>query len=108
MKRSLTRTVAAVGIAVGLTLGTASVASAKPAPPTKPNTACMQAGLGTLQGAGLLPGVARNGIEVVDVGVLRLNTVLELHRNSPELFQTGGVSVQVGDQVIPATWCDGL
>jgi hypothetical protein len=108
MKRSLTRTVAAAGIAVGLTLGTAAAASAAPAKPAKPNTACMQAGIATLKGAGLLPGVARNGIEVVDVGVLPLSTVLELHRNSPELFQTGGVSVKVGDVVIPATWCDGL
>lgn len=31
------------------------------------------------------------------------------HRTSPELFQTGGVSVVVpGIGVVPATWCDGI
>jgi hypothetical protein len=108
MKRSLTRTVAAVGISLGLTLGTASVATAAPEKPTKPNTACLQAGIGTLQDLGLLPAVARNGIEVDGVGVLSLQAVLLAHLREPELFQTGGVSVVVDGATIPATWCNGV
>lgn len=71
--------------------------------------ACQQAGIGTLQVLGLLPAVAKGGIEVVDVGVVPFKDVLALHRTNPELFQTGGVSVVVpGVGVVPATWCDGV
>lgn len=70
---------------------------------------CQQAGISTLQSLGLLNDVASNGIEVVGVGVLPFRTVLGLHRTSPELFQTGGVSVFVpGIGEVPATWCDGI
>jgi len=68
--------------------------------------ACQQAGISTLQSLGLLAAVARDGIEVKDIGVLDFKTVLYLHRTSPELFQTGGVTVVVGGEEIPATWCD--
>lgn len=71
--------------------------------------ACQQAGIGTLQDLGLLSAVAKGGIEVVGVGIVDFATVLSLHRTSPELFQTGGVSVMVpGIGVVPATWCDGV
>ncbi len=71
--------------------------------------ACQQAGIGTLQALGLLSAVAQGGIEVVDVGVVAFPDVLALHRTSPELFQTGGVSVVVpGVGVVAATWCDGI
>jgi len=68
--------------------------------------ACQQAGLATLKALGLLSTVAKYGIEVENVGVLDFSTVLELHRTMPELFQTGGVSVIVDGEPVPATWCD--
>ncbi|HLM65614.1 MAG TPA: hypothetical protein VK306_15055 [Acidimicrobiales bacterium] len=40
--------------------------------------------------------------------MLAFPTVLSLHRSSPELFQTGGVTVIVGGAEVPATWCNGL
>lgn len=72
---------------------------------------CQQAGIGTLQGLGILDDAARDGVYVVDLGTsVPLRDVFELHRTSPELFRTGGVSVQVeieGEQaVVPATWCN--
>ena len=67
---------------------------------------CQQAGLSTLLSLGLLSAVAGNGIMVDGVGVVDFATVLELHRTMPELFQTGGVSVIIGDETVPATWCD--
>ena len=68
--------------------------------------ACQQAGISTLQALGLLPAVARDGIEVEGLGVFDFQTVLYLHRTMPELFQTGGVSVIVDGEPVPATWCD--
>jgi hypothetical protein len=71
--------------------------------------ACQQAGMGTLKSLGLLSAVARDGIEVAGVGTVAFQTVLELHRTAPDLFQTGGVSVVVpGVGTVPATWCDGI
>jgi hypothetical protein len=97
-----------------LVIGTGAVAAQAGGPPAgagqggKPaGIACQQAGIGTLQALGLLPAVAKNGIEVVNVGTLPFRTVLELHRTQPSLFRTGGVSVVVpGLGVVPATWCD--
>jgi hypothetical protein len=68
--------------------------------------ACQQAGISTLQALGLLEAVASDGIEVEGLGVFDFATVLELHRTMPELFQTGGVSVIVDGEAVPATWCD--
>lgn len=110
MKRFLATT----AVAVALTTGLATAASA--APPTGAGTsgkpagvACQQAGISTLQSLGLLPAVAKGGIEVVGVGVVPFPTVLALHRTNPDLFKTGGVSVVVpGIGVAPATWCDGV
>ena len=66
------------------------------------------AGIATLKSLGLLSAVA-SGIEVVGVGQVAYQTVLSLHRTSPELFQTGGVSVVVpGVGAVAATWCDGV
>ena len=71
--------------------------------------ACQQAGMSTLRSLGLLSAVAGDGIEVAGVGTVPFPTVLELHRTSPELFQTGGVSVIVpGVGTVPATWCDDI
>jgi hypothetical protein len=108
------RILATTALALGLTAGLSTAASA--APPAGAGTggkpagvACQQAGISTLQSLGLLPAVAKGGIEVVGVGVVPFPTVLELHRTSPELFQTRGVSVVVpGAAVVPATWCDGV
>ncbi|MDH3295907.1 MAG: hypothetical protein OER95_16440 [Acidimicrobiia bacterium] len=50
--------------------GATAVSAAPPA--DKPDTACMQAGIGVLQGAGLLPAVAADGLPIataVSVGV---------------------------------------
>ena len=110
MKRFLATT----AVAVALTTGLATAASA--APPAGAGTsgkpagvACQQAGISTLQSLGLLPAVAKGGIEVVGVGVVPFPTVLALHRTNPDLFKTGGVSVVVpGIGVAPATWCDGV
>ena len=108
------RILATTALALGLTAGLASAATA--APPAgageggRPSgIACQQAGITTLQSLGLLPAVAKGGIEVVGVGIVPFPKVLELHRTSPALFQTGGVSVVVpGTGVVPATWCNGV
>lgn len=109
MLRKLATAVAACSLAVG-----ASSAVASAAPPAgageggqPAGIACQQAGISTLQSLGLLPAVAKGGIEVVGVGVVPFKDVLALHRTMPELFQTGGVSVMVpGAGVVPATWCN--
>ena len=117
MKRFLATTALALGLTAGVTAGLAPAASAAPVgPPAGAGTggkpagvACQQAGISTLQSLGLLPAVAQGGIEVVGVGQVPFPTVLELHRTSPELFQTGGVSVVVpGAGVVAATWCNGV
>jgi hypothetical protein len=97
----------------GLAIGAAGTA-ASAAPPAgaggggKPaGIACQQAGISTLQSLGLLPAVAKGGIEVVGVGVVAYDDVLAFHRTAPELFRTGGVTVVVpGVGEVPATWCD--
>ncbi len=111
MMRKIAAMAATGALTLGLAAGAASAAPGgeKGKPEAKPNTACMQAGIGTLQSLGLLPAVAKNGIEVVDVGVVAFPDVLSLHRSNPELFSEGGVSVVVpGLGVVPATWCTGL
>lgn len=69
--------------------------------------ACQQAGIATLQALGLLPAVAKDGIEVQGIGVLDFQEVLSLHRSNPELFDGGSSAVTVivnGDGVL-ANWC---
>ena len=103
--------IAAAACSLALAAST-SVASA--APPAgagdggKPaGIACQQAGISTLQTLGLLPAVAKGGIEVVGVGTVPFKDVLALHRTMPGLFQTGGVTVVVpGVGSVPATWCN--
>jgi 2-polyprenyl-6-methoxyphenol hydroxylase-like FAD-dependent oxidoreductase len=105
------RIIAAGSVAALAMVGFAGTASAKPESDPRPvegGIECQQAGIGTLQTLGLLPAVAKGGIEVKDVGVLSFQTVLSLHRTKPELFQTGGVIVIVGEDEVPATWCDGV
>jgi hypothetical protein len=109
MMKKLCTALAVGSLALGATAGVAGAAApngagtgAKPAGAT-----CLQAGVATLNSLGLVDDVARGGIEVVGIGVLPFKTVLEYHRTSPELFQSGtGVSVVVGDTIVPATWCD--
>ncbi len=113
MKRKIATLIATAGLAVGVTAGAAAAG-----PPAgagdggKPvGIACQQAGISTLQDLGLLSAVAKGGIEVVDpaLGVVPFEDVLKLHRTSPELFQTGGVTVAVpGVGDVAATWCDGV
>lgn len=95
-------------VALGATAATASAAPAGTGEAGKPaGVACQQAGISTLQSLGLLPAVANGGIEVVGVGTVPFRDVLALHRSSPSLFQTGGVSVVVpGIGTVAATWCD--
>ena len=111
MKRKIVAAVAAAGLTMGLGASAAS-ASGPPAGDRQSGTPagveCQQAGIATLRSLGLLPAVARAGIEVDGVGVLSFPTVLSLHRSQPELFQTGGVTVIVGGAEVPATWCDGI
>ena len=110
MKHKILTTVAAATLTLGLG-ATAAAPRGRPqarAKAASPSVACQQAGVSTLQSLGLLPAVARGGIEVKDVGVLAFPTVLSLHRTDPELFQTGGVTVIVGGTEVPATWCDGV
>jgi 2-polyprenyl-6-methoxyphenol hydroxylase-like FAD-dependent oxidoreductase len=103
MKKSLI-----AGAAAGLALSFAAV-SAGPVDAAPPKgIQCQKRGIATLNSLGLTSSVARNGIEVVGVGTVPFRTVLSLHRSNPELFQTGGVSVVVGDDDVPATWCNGL
>jgi hypothetical protein len=103
MKRKILTGVAVAALSLGAMVGTASAA------PTAQDTACQKAGIGTLQSLGLLPAVAKGGIEVVGIGVVDFPTVLKLHRTQPELFRDGGVSVVVpGVGVVPATWCNGV
>jgi hypothetical protein len=111
MKRKIIAATAAAALTLGVGATAASAAPPKGAGQGgKPaGIACQEAGIGTLQSLGLLSAVARNGIEVVDVGVLPFRTVLSLHRTDPQLFQTGGVSVVVpGVGTVAATWCDGI
>ena len=76
--------------------------------------ACQQAGIDTLQSLGLLSAVAKDGIEVVGLGNVPFETVLSLHRTTPEAFQTADdpadqVKVVVpGIGVVDATWCDNV
>ena len=65
MKRTITLSVAAALLAATTVSGSADAAS-------RPDIACMQAGIRTLQGAGLLDDVARGGIAIdtaVSLGV---------------------------------------
>ena len=96
------------GLAVAGVAGTAAAGPPAGAGGGQPaGIACQQAGISTLRALDLLPAVAKSGIEVVGVGVVAYPDVLALHRNSPELFQTGGVTVVVpGVGEVPATWCD--
>lgn len=106
-------TVFATAVAMALALALPVAASGPPAGAGeggKPSgIACQQAGIETLRSLGVLSAVARDGIEVVDVGMLDFPMVLSLHRTNPELFSQGGVSVVVpGVGTVPATWCEGL
>ncbi len=103
MKRKMITGMAIAALALGAVAGSAGAA------PVAQDTACQRAGMGTLKSLGLLPAVAKNGIEVVGVGVVDFPTVLKLHREQPALFRTGGVSVVVpGVGTVPATWCNGV
>ena len=100
--------IAISSFALAAAAGTATAAPAGAAEGGKPEgITCQQAGVSTLQSLGLLSAVARSGIEVVGVGTVPFKDVLALHRSSPALFQTGGVSVVVpGVGTVAATWCD--
>jgi len=107
--KKLTTSLAIGALAFGAATATAGAAGPPASAPSKvpAGITCQQQGISTLQALGLLPAVAKGGIEVDGVGVLPYRTVLELHRTMPELFQTGGVSVIVpGLGTVPATWCN--
>jgi hypothetical protein len=111
------RLLASTALVASLVVGTATAAGAAPSGPPegvgsggKPSgIACQQQGISTLQSLGLLPAVAKGGIEVQGIGVLDFPTVLMLHRTAPQLFQSGGVTVNVpGIGAVAATWCNGV
>ena len=109
MFRKIGTAVAACSLALAASTSVASAAPPKGAGDGgKPaGIVCQQAGISTLQTLGLLPAVAKGGIEVVGVGTVPFKDVLALHRTMPELFQTGGVTVVVpGVGEVPATWCN--
>ena len=111
MKRKILAASAAAAMTFGL--GASAVSAGPPAGAGeggKPaGIACQQAGISFLQSNGLLSAVAAGGIEVVELErVAPFQEVLSLHRSNPALFQTGGVSVVVGETVLPATWCDDI
>jgi hypothetical protein len=116
MKKRNTFLAVATVIAFGLSLPAAAKRDNVGGPPAgagqdgKPlGIACQQAGIATLQSLGLLAAVANDGIEVVGLGNVPFETVLSLHRTTPEAFQTGGVTVVVPELgEVPATWCDHL
>lgn len=108
MLKKVCTAIAIGSFGLGAVAATASAAPSGAGQGREPaGIACQQAGISTLQSLGLLSAVARSGIEVVDVGTVPFKDVLALHRSSPELFQTGGVSVVVpGVGTVAATWCD--
>jgi 2-polyprenyl-6-methoxyphenol hydroxylase-like FAD-dependent oxidoreductase len=110
MKRKIVMIVTAAAMLLALAVPAAAAPPVGAGEGGKPaGVACQQAGIGTLQALGLLSAVAKDGIEVQDVGVLDYSTVLFLHRTSPELFSEGGVTVIVpGVGPVAATWCEGL
>lgn len=109
MKTKLITGVVIAALSLGTMAGSAGAMKGEHGKATPQNTDCQRAGMGTLKSLDLLPAVAKGGIEVVGVGVVDFPTVLKLHREQPELFRTGGVSVVVpGVGEVPATWCDGV
>lgn len=110
MKKLITTIAAAAALTVGMGAAASAGPPAGAGQGGKPaGIQCQQNGIATLQSLGLLSAVAKDGIEVVDVGVVPFRDVLALHRSQPALFQTGGASVVVpGVGTVPATWCDGV
>ena len=121
MKKRMAYTAVAATLALTMALPAAAKRDNVGGPPAgagergKPvGIACQQAGIDTLQSLGLLAAVAREGIEVVGLGNVPFETVLSLHRTTPEAFQTAEnpddqVKVVVpGIGEVPATWCDNL
>ncbi|MGD8341114.1 MAG: hypothetical protein PVH89_10040 [Gammaproteobacteria bacterium] len=102
-------------LAVGTAMATLSLSASAGGPPkgagegSKPEgIACQQAGIGTLRTLGLLSAVAKNGIEVVGLGMVDFQTVLSLHRTNPEYFDGGDDAVTVivpGMGEVTAFWC---
>jgi hypothetical protein len=110
MNRKLIAAAAATCLTVGL--GATAAAAAPPSSDRVPaGIQCQQAGISTLQSFDVLDDAAREGVYVVQLEkTLPLSEVLRAHRDAPQLFQTGGVSVTVPglNVTIPATWCDGI
>lgn len=71
--------------ALAATAGLAVSAGAVEAKPEKPNTACMQFGIGVLQSQGLLPVVAKGGLEypIGSGEIVKFSDVLAIHRDQP-------------------------
>lgn len=112
MKRKLIAAAAAACLTLGLGASAASAAPPKGvgSKGVPAGIQCQQAGISTLQQLELLSTVARDGIQLAGGGTLSFRTVLDAHRQTPELFRTGGVSVIVPgvEDPVPATWCNGI
>lgn len=70
MKATIARLGAGTTALAAAVIGTVAVATPADAAPARPDTACMQAGIGTLQGARLLDDVARGGLPIADAVTL--------------------------------------
>jgi hypothetical protein len=70
--------VAALAAAAGIGVSASAVEA-------KPNTTCMQFGIGVLQDQDLLPAVAKNGLEypIGSGDIVKFSDVLAIHRNAP-------------------------
>lgn len=71
--------------ALAASAGIVATAGAVEAKPEKPNTACMQFGIGVLQSQGLLPAVAKGGLEypIGSGEIVKFSDVLAIHRDAP-------------------------
>jgi hypothetical protein len=74
-------------ILVAALAATAGIAVSAGAVDARPNTACQQFGISVLQGQGLLPAVAKGGLEypIGSGNTIAFSDVLAVHRDDPAL-----------------------
>lgn len=77
-------------ILVAALAATAGIAASAGAVDAKPNTTCQQFGISVLQSQGLLPSVAKGGLEypIGSGNIIAFSDVLAIHRDDPALANT--------------------